>query len=359
MTIRKPRIAIMGEFSSGKSTLCNLLMGARPLLEKVTATQLPPVLVSYGDAPAYREDMDGVHHPLELNDLGSVDLEDTRLVHIFMQSDVLEMCDLIDMPGISDPNMSSEVWERVIPMADGILWCTHATQAWRQSEAGVWASLPSSLYENSLMLITRFDKILGDSDRLRVLKRVATETEGLFSGLFPISLTGAIAAGDDNDLWVESGAHAFAEAFLEMVLRLSESGLYDETAKDQPRLDDGQLINTGNVAEEAAATSEVHAEQATPVTTPDIGEPSQTHAFQHEVVDESDSFSGDETESVSSAAAGASSDTVVRVTPRRVQSKSTGAARPRGDGNIVYLTERPASTVETKDTDLRLRSIFT
>ena len=54
---RKPRLAIMGEFSSGKSTLCNLLLGARPLLEKVTATQLPPVWLSYGSAPAYVEDL--------------------------------------------------------------------------------------------------------------------------------------------------------------------------------------------------------------------------------------------------------------------------------------------------------------
>ena len=57
---RKPRIAIMGEFSSGKSTLCNVLMGARPLLEKVTATQLPPVWLSYGPDDAYTMGLDGV-----------------------------------------------------------------------------------------------------------------------------------------------------------------------------------------------------------------------------------------------------------------------------------------------------------
>jgi len=35
-TGRRPRIALMGEFSAGKSTLSNLLLGARPLPEKVT-----------------------------------------------------------------------------------------------------------------------------------------------------------------------------------------------------------------------------------------------------------------------------------------------------------------------------------
>jgi predicted GTPase len=97
---RKPRIAIMGEFSSGKSTLCNVLMGARPLLEKVTATQLPPVWLSYGPDDAYTMGLDGHAYDLDLAELELVSLDTTEHVRIFMKSDILRYCDLIDMPGI-------------------------------------------------------------------------------------------------------------------------------------------------------------------------------------------------------------------------------------------------------------------
>ena len=115
---RKPRIAIMGEFSSGKSTLCNVLMGAKPLLEKVTATQLPPVWLSYGPDDAYTMGLDGHAYDLDLAELEQVSLETTEHIRIFMKSDILRYCDLIDMPGISDPSMSSEVWERMAHLAD-------------------------------------------------------------------------------------------------------------------------------------------------------------------------------------------------------------------------------------------------
>ena len=138
---RKPRIAIMGEFSAGKSTLSNLLIGAPSLPVKVTATQLPPVWIAYGDEAPYRVDLDGNETPFDFADLSSLSVEDTMCIRVFHKSDALELCDLIDMPGISDPNMPSEVWERVLHFADGVIWCTHATQAWRQSEAAVWASV--------------------------------------------------------------------------------------------------------------------------------------------------------------------------------------------------------------------------
>ncbi|NJM84272.1 MAG: hypothetical protein HC844_19120 [Tabrizicola sp.] len=223
---RKPRIAIMGEFSSGKSTLCNVLLGARPLLEKVTATQLPPVWLSYGSADAYYEDLDGGRHSFDLADLDKVPLEGTLNVRIFLKSDLLKYCDLIDMPGISDPSMSHEVWERLAHLADGVLWCTHATQAWRQSESGVWSTFPAALRPNSLLLVTRFDKIVSDSDRQRVLKRVAGETQGLFAGFYPISLTRAMAAGYDEEKWRASGAHDFTLALFDVVRRLSPN-IYD------------------------------------------------------------------------------------------------------------------------------------
>ena len=46
---RRPRVCLMGEFSAGKSTLSNLLLGAEALPVNVTATQLPPVWISEGD----------------------------------------------------------------------------------------------------------------------------------------------------------------------------------------------------------------------------------------------------------------------------------------------------------------------
>ena len=215
---RKPVMALMGEFSAGKSTLANLLLGEGRSPVKVTATQLPPVWFSHGDGQSYAVDLQGEHTPVALNEMESVSVADTSHIRIFMKSEILEIMDIIDMPGNSDPNMSPEVWQRALHHADGVIWCTHATQAWRQSEAAVWDDLPVELQENSLLLLTRFDKILNETDGARVLRRVKSETDGLFRGVFPVSLTQAMGAGDDIDAWNASGAEQFTQALLEIVL---------------------------------------------------------------------------------------------------------------------------------------------
>lgn len=228
---RKPRLALMGEFSAGKSTLTNLLLGADPLPVRVTATRLPPVWISYGENEASRQDLDGVSHPIDINHLDAVQLEETSLIRLSLKSDVLRICDLIDMPGISDPNMDSDVWEAIIGEADNVIWCTHATQAWRQSEAAVWDGLPEHLREKSLLLLTRFDKIRSDRDQERVLARVRRETKGLFSDLFPISLTEALVAGVNRDAWVESGAEAFVKRLIDLLMKPHEAS-HDTYADD-------------------------------------------------------------------------------------------------------------------------------
>jgi hypothetical protein len=251
---RKPRIAIMGEFSSGKSTLCNVLMGARPLLEKVTATQLPPVWLSYGPDDAYTMGLDGQAYDLDLADLERVSLETTEHIRIFMKSDILRYTDLIDMPGISDPSMSSEVWERMAHLADGVLWCTHATQAWRQSESGVWSTFPQEMRRNSLLLVTRFDKILGDSDKTKVLKRVRAEVDGLFSDVYPMSLVQAMTAGADRDKWTASGADAFSKSLFEIIHRVIDEGFPEPGDEGQPAITpdtaDSAEIGQSLIAEE-------------------------------------------------------------------------------------------------------------
>ena len=218
---RKPRIALMGEFSAGKSTLSNLLMGQNPLPEKVTATRLSPVWISHGTQTPYRIDVDGTTEPVSIETLEEIPVEVTRNIRLFLEADILEVCDLIDFPGISDPNMSSSVWERMLPEVDAVIWCTHATQAWRQSEAAVWDDMPQAVRENSVLLITRFDKLTNEKDRSRVVKRVSRETSGMFGGVFPVSLLQAIQAGEDYDKWEASGAGPFTTHLIDVIEKLT------------------------------------------------------------------------------------------------------------------------------------------
>ena len=127
------------------------------------------------------------------------------------------MCDVIDMPGISDPNMATAAWDDLIQSADAVIWCTHATQAWRQSEAATWEALPHTLQDRSLLLLTRFDKLISERDQARVIRRVEQETAGGFRGVYPISLLAAMQAGDDADLLRDAGAEAFARGLVDLL----------------------------------------------------------------------------------------------------------------------------------------------
>ncbi len=227
---KKPVVCLMGEFSAGKSTLSNLLMGNSSLPVNVTATQLPPVWIAKGDEPPYRVALDDGEYDIDLDRIEDVSVDDTSHIRIFHDAELLDICDLIDMPGISDPNMDAEVWQRVIHKADIVIWCTHATQAWRQSEAAVWSMLPPELYEKSFLLLTRMDKILSERDQMRVVKRVGRETVGLFRELFPISLTRALAAGEDTEKWQASGAAAFLDGLKALVNEIAAGAEADEGA---------------------------------------------------------------------------------------------------------------------------------
>ena len=217
----KPRIALMGEFSAGKSTLCNLILGETVLPTKVTATRLPPVWVAKGDTGPIRMDRSGQIHEVDLDGLDRIRPDNTRYIKVHKSAELLDLCDFVDMPGISDPNMSSLAWDDVIVKTDAVIWCTHATQAWRQSEAAAWQSLPEQLRARSLLLLTRIDKLIAERDRTRVLRRIEQETAGGFRGIYPISLTDAMAAGEDPDLLRDAGAEAFANG---LVALLSDLG---------------------------------------------------------------------------------------------------------------------------------------
>ena len=208
---RKPVIAVMGEFSSGKSSLINLLTDMDLLPTQVTATRLPPIWMRYGSGAPYRVDQSGRKHPVDWSDMSSIPLKDTRYIRLYCQAEILERCDLIDTPGISDPSIPARYWIDTVGYAHAVLWCTHAGQAWRASERGAWTDLPKRLRDTSILLVTRKDRLKSQADLRKVDRRLSREAGELFNARAFISLTGALAARRARDViaWEASGAKEF------------------------------------------------------------------------------------------------------------------------------------------------------
>ncbi|NVO56406.1 dynamin family protein [Rhodobacteraceae bacterium B1Z28] len=243
---RKPVFALMGEFSAGKSTLINFLLRTQTLPTQVTATQLPPVWFSWGNQSAYVKRHDGSTEDIELDQLETVGVNDAQFIRIFLEADILEAVDLIDTPGISDPKISTDVWQRAVGQANGVLWCTHATQAWRETERATWVSLPERLQHNSLLLVTRADA-LGVKDRQKVLRRVNREAGHLFNRSILFSARDAITARDktgDAEMWSRSGGAKMIDSFLEITEQIMDNRAdqlaryqIDKSLSDAPKVE--------------------------------------------------------------------------------------------------------------------------
>ncbi|MCL4065971.1 50S ribosome-binding GTPase [Pseudomonas sp. GX19020] len=183
---RKPRILIAGEFSAGKTQLINGLVGGPVLPSNVTATALPPVWLVRGEPSLIRVGLSGRGEPLA--DLNTVDLETTRYCVMAHPAPVLTGMEIIDTPGNSDPNMAAETWQRMLEFADAVVWCTNATQAWRQSEKAVWQAMPARLRQNATMVVTHADLLGSPAMADRVLQRVQREAGAFFESFLMASL---------------------------------------------------------------------------------------------------------------------------------------------------------------------------
>ena len=219
---RQPAIVLMGEFSAGKTTLINFLLGEDVLPTRITATQLPPVWISYGPNSAHYVDLEGQKHDIDIQDLATVSVEGVRFIRVFCEAGILKTLSLIDTPGISDPNIPREYSKAAIAQSAGVVWCTHATQAWRESERSAWDALPDRLRENSILLATRSDK-LAPANKDRVYARLNRETEDRFKDIVMFSATDAIEAvssDDPGELWLQSGAPELLKSLQNMAVRI-------------------------------------------------------------------------------------------------------------------------------------------
>lgn len=175
---RKPRVLVAGEFSAGKSRLINGLIGKDVLPSNVTSTALPPIWLVYGNSEPFIVDLDGEITDFNVNE---IEVHKTAFCVLSTECEILRHLDLIDTPGNSDPNIPPICWERMVQYADGLVWCTSAMQAWKQTEKATCADLPESLLENATVMITQADRMPDERSAQKVQRRVARDAGKYFS----------------------------------------------------------------------------------------------------------------------------------------------------------------------------------
>ncbi|PRY91913.1 dynamin family protein [Hasllibacter halocynthiae] len=212
----RPAAALMGEFSAGKSSLLNLVLGDEGALPAgAVATNLPPVWMTCGPRPAARVlRRDGRLAPSSLDEVLEAADPEVLAVRLEHPAPALERIDLIDTPGISDPRRDAAALRFLTPYLDFVLWCTAAEQAWRRSEARFWQAMPAALRVRSHLVVTRMDLMASPRDRAKVLARLRAETARDFAAVLPLATPDAARAreGGDAALWASSGGEALEDA---------------------------------------------------------------------------------------------------------------------------------------------------
>lgn len=192
--VKPYRIALMGEFNAGKSSVANLLLGKSMMPTLAVSNTRVPTLMRYAAVPslvAVRDD--GSKLPLRegtLPDMGAV-----RRLEVSLPVARLRVMEIADLPGISDPWLQPRAPDVTRLGIDAAIWCTLGTQAWKDSERTAWLNLPGCVRQHGLLIATNKDLLQGDQEA-KVRARLRHLAAALFQDIVLLATPQALSALD-------------------------------------------------------------------------------------------------------------------------------------------------------------------
>lgn len=202
--VKPYRIAVMGEFNAGKSSVTNLLTGTPMMPTRAVSNTRVPTLIRYAPAPVLialcGDGRKLTLHEGTLPDMGAV----TRL-DVGLPFEHLRMMEIADLPGMSDPWLQPQPLDVTRLGIDAAIWCTLATQAWKDSERVAWLSLPEEIRRHGLLIATNKDLLQGEEEP-KVLARLRHLAGPLFQDIVMLATPQALSALDPQRTEAERAA---------------------------------------------------------------------------------------------------------------------------------------------------------
>ncbi len=223
-------VAVMGEFSSGKSSFVNAFVGADIAPTGITPTTATINMLKYGRARGgrvvYRDntsrEISGTSLSKSLSDINDHEARRIRHVEILMPLPALEQVNIVDTPGLNSILPEHEAVARsFLQRADAVVWLFTANQAGKTTEKRALDSIRAQGVR-VLGVLNKIDQ-LTDAQIKEILTFVGTELGDRIETCLPISTRRALL-GQEQSGWTELSTQ-LEERFFQDARKLKEQAL--------------------------------------------------------------------------------------------------------------------------------------
>ncbi len=194
-------VAIVGQFSSGKSTFLNALLSKGILSTGITPVTSKVIYINYGETYRLRVTYrSGAHayYPLEnislFSDQRIKQRDDIKYLTVYAPVEILKEISFVDTPGLNSQSQEdTQNTQKVFQDVGGIIWLTLMDNAGKRSEQEILNTYMSAFKTKSLCLLNQKDKF-SQAQILSTTAYVEKKFSNYFSKVIPISAQMALDA---------------------------------------------------------------------------------------------------------------------------------------------------------------------
>ncbi len=214
------KVAVTGQFSSGKSTFLNALISKDILPTGVTPVTSKVNFIKYGDE--YKLEIhfnDGrvEFHPVQ-NLQNFTDqrhsIEDIKYLTLYIPHDTLKDITFVDTPGLNSQSIQdTKTTLNVLKDVDGIIWLTLIDNAGKLSEEKALNRLLKNSNIKSLCVLNQKDRF-DEKDVNKTISYIKDKFTGFFDEVVAISAKSALnARKDDKQQMIQEKVKELSSAF--------------------------------------------------------------------------------------------------------------------------------------------------
>lgn len=213
-------IAIVGQFSSGKSTFLNALLSKDVLPTGITPVTSKVNYINYG--PKYKLKVSYNNGANEYHALETISqftdqrkaVEDIKYLTLYAPMEILKDISFVDTPGLNSLSLNdTQVTKKILRDVDGIIWLTLIDNAGKESEAEVLKEYLENFKDKSLCVLNQKDKFKSQEINTTV-SYIKERFNTFFSEVIPISAKQALDSRvNQKDVLIDSALHALQKSF--------------------------------------------------------------------------------------------------------------------------------------------------